>query len=91
MNLFGWESLGDISRNCFHHFVSKRDFERDAKRVRLAERFLKSPFGQDGGMKALLKTILEQCIITSLLRRPLNEHKYCVPYVVYGETTFSYL
>ena len=42
MNLCGQESLCDIRRDCCHHFVSERDFERDAQRVCQAERSLKN-------------------------------------------------
>ena len=43
VNLCGRESLCDIRRDCCHHFVSERDFERDAQRACKAERSLKSP------------------------------------------------
>ena len=38
-----FESLCDIRRDCCHHFVSERDFGRDAQRVCQAERSLMSP------------------------------------------------
>jgi len=50
VNLCGRESLCDIRRDCCHHFVSERDFGRDAQRVCQAERSLLSPLaGTKGG------------------------------------------
>ena len=43
VNLCGLEPLCDIRRDCCHHFVSKRDFRRDAKGVCQAETSLMSP------------------------------------------------
>ena len=38
VNWCGWESLCDRRRDCSHHFVSERDFGRDAQRLCQAER-----------------------------------------------------
>ena len=43
VNLRCLESLWDIRRDCCHHFVSERDFGRDAQQVCQAERSLMSP------------------------------------------------
>ena len=43
VNLCGRESLCNIRRDCCHHFVSERDFGRDARGVCQVERSLMSP------------------------------------------------
>ena len=73
MNLCGRESLCDIRRDCCHHFVSERDFERDAQRVCKAERSLKSPLA---GTKrqALRQTSHERN------KNDRQNSKICIPY-----------
>ena len=46
VNLCGRESLCDIRQDCCYHFVSERDFGRDAQRICQAERPLMSPLAR---------------------------------------------
>ena len=42
----GQESFRDIRQDCCHHFVSEREFGRNAQRVCQAERTLMSPLAR---------------------------------------------
>ena len=71
MNLCSWESLCDLRQDCCHHFVSERDFGRDAQRVCQAEKVSDESLGRDETSCVRLATsnVLSQVTVNFIVKK----------------------